>query len=103
MTYSNGDIRSGYFNKTWMGKVMFYEHGQFTPWIEFWKNGNYQSQVDIFKSVIDNYQGIKVEVVCKVHSKTAKPEILKAGVPIIGAIQEPLKMENQEVTTIKAQ
>ena len=80
MTYSNGDIRSGYFNKTWMGKVMFYEHGQFTPWIEFWKNGNYGSQVDIFKSVIDNYQGIKGQLISKgnfaAFKSTKKPTIL---------------------------
>ena len=79
MTYSNGDIRSGYFNKTWMGKVMFYEHGQFTPWIEFWKNGNYESQVDIFKSVIDNYQGIKGQLISKgnfaAFKSTKKPTI----------------------------
>ena len=68
MTYSNGDIRSGYFNKTWMGKVMFYEHGQFTPWIEFWENGNYGSQVDIFKSVIDNYQGIKGQEISEANT-----------------------------------
>ena len=102
MKYSNGDIRSGYFNKTWFGKARFFEHGRFNPWTEFWENGNYEAQVDIFKSVVDNYQGIKVEVLCKVHSQKAIPEIFKAGVKLDNAILEPPKMENQEVTTIKA-
>ena len=102
MKYSNGDIRSGYFNKTWFGKARFFEHGRFNPWTEFWENGNYEAQVDIFKSVIDNYQGIKVEVLCKVHSQKAIPEVFKAGVKLDNAILELKKMENQEVTTIKA-
>ena len=81
---------------------MFYEKGgQPVPWNEHWVNGSYDADVDIFKSVIDEYQSISVEVVCKVHSITATPEIHKDGILISDARIEPVKMIDQEVSTIK--
>lgn len=100
--YSNGDIRRGYFDGTWIGEAVFYEKGgQTQPWSEHWINGSYDADVDIFKSVIDEYQSISVEVVCKVHSMTATPKILKDGLLISEARIAPAKMIDQEVATIK--
>ena len=68
-TYSNGDIRIGHFNRTWQGRAIFTEKGQTTHnWIENWHNGNYDTQVHMYTSVIDKYLTIKVQVVCKMHS-----------------------------------
>lgn len=100
MTYSNGDIRSGSFNGTWMGRALFHEKGRSTPWTENWVNGSYRAEVDIVKNVIDDYQAIKVEVVCKVHSQTATPEILKEGIKIRNALLQPSQMLDQEVATL---
>ena len=102
MTYPNGDIRKGYFDQTWIGDAVFYEkRGKTKPWRERWIHGSYDSSVAIFKSVLDEYQSITVELVCKVHSLSAVPELLKDGIKIEDAIIEPFRMANQEVQTIR--
>lgn len=100
MTYSNGDVRSGYFNETWIGRALFHEKGRNEPWIENWIQGDYKADVDIAQNVVDDYQAIKVEVICKVHSRNANPEILKDGIKIQNAVLEPTQMPNQEIATL---
>ena len=65
------------------GEVLFYEKGQHDAvWIENWINGQYDTQVEISKSVLNEYQDITVEVICKVHSMVAIPELFKEGIII---------------------
>ena len=71
------------------------------PWFENWQNGEYTPEVHIYKSAIDKYQAVKVEIICKVHSKIADLELLKAGVKINKATLDPHKMPGQEVSTLR--
>ncbi len=101
-TYSNGDIRTGYFNQTWLGQCTFFEKGyNLHPWMEFWEDGQYEAEVEIYKSAIDKYKAIKVEIICKVHSLTATAELWKANAKVRNAFMEPQQMLDQEVATIR--
>ena len=100
-TYPNGDIRDGHFNRTWIGKVLFYEKGNHdNTWHEKWNNGNYKTQVEISKSVVNEYQDITVEIICKVHSTEAVPELFKEGIQVAKPMDRH-SMPNQEVSTIR--
>lgn len=101
MTYSNGDRRIGYFDQTWEGKATFEEKGKRKPWFESWIDGYYPPEVHIYKSAIDQYQDVKVEIICKVHARNTELKLLKGGINLQNIQLEPFKMPDQEVSTLK--
>ena len=74
--------------QTWIGKAIFLEQGKHEEsWHEDWTDGEYETQVEIYKSVLNEYQDITVEIICKVHSMNAIPELMKEGIKVNAPIE----------------
>ena len=41
-------------------------------WTETWSNGSYTTRVYIYKKVLNRYNSLTVEIICKAHSQNAK-------------------------------
>lgn len=105
VTYANGDTRTGFLRdgmESWVGKAVYKEasrHGNL--WNEYWKNGRYEGRVYIHKNVVDKYETIQVEIICKVHAKNARAVMSKEGVNLDIEPREP-DFPGHEIQTLVA-